>query len=253
MILKLKRKKRYKPLYKKFKQIFENVQSRKKLFFFRKKKWKDLVNRLKKQKLYYNRRKIFNPNGNTIIPLVEWRKPPKFKKRYNYHMKNAKKMNLFYGGLKKKYLRKLIRTIYRQKNNKTRSRILENVSFLFLDFMEKRLESVLRRSFFTRSIKGARQLIMHGHIRVNNQIIKHGSYILKKNDLIEINNKFHKQIARNIQRSRCWPTQPPLTSFITNYKTLQILYLKRSITDTFTNIFPFRINIRNIIKFYKYR
>jgi len=100
MILRLKRKQRYKPLYKKFKQVFENVQSRKKVYFFRKKKWKDFINRLKKQR-FYNRRPVFNHSGNTIVPLVEWRKPPKFENRYKYLMKNAKKMNLFYGGLKK--------------------------------------------------------------------------------------------------------------------------------------------------------
>jgi len=162
-------------------------------------------------------------------------------------------MNLFYGGLKKKYLRKLVRTIYRQKNKKIRSKILENISFLFLNFMEKRLETILYRSFFTRSIKGARQLILHGHVFVNNQKVKHGSYIIKKNDLIKIDPKFHKLISYNVKRSRCWPTQSRLNNFITNYKTLQILYLERSITDTFTNLFPFRINIRNVIRFYKYK
>ena len=244
------KKQRYKPLYKKFNQLFENVQSRQKIFNFKKNKWKALVSRLKKVNYYRKKNRVFNYNGNTIVPLVEYRKPPKFKKRYRYLMHAAKKINLYYGGLKKKYMRQLVKKIWRQKQKIKINKILARTEFYFLDLMERRLESVLHRSFFTQSIKNARQLILHGHVFVNNQIVKHGSYLLKENDIVEINSKFHEFIRFNIKKSKFWHIQQ--NSLIINYKTLQILYFNRSSLDTFSNIFSFRINIKNVIRYYRY-
>ncbi len=249
MVIKTNQKQRYKPLYKKFKQIFENVQLRRKLLNFKKKKWQALINRLKKLTYYRRKNRVFNHSGNVITPLIENRKSPKFKKKYKYLMHAAKKINLFYGGLKRKYLRKLIRTVWHKKK-KSKNQNLASVNFYFLDFMEKRLESVLYRSFFAQSIKSARQLILHGQVFVNNQRIKHGSYVLKKNDIININSKFHNFALLSIKKSKCWPTQ--LNSVIINYKILQIYYLGRPCTDTFSNLFPFRVNIKNVIKYYRY-
>lgn len=244
-------KRRYKPLYKKFNKLFENVQSRQKIFSFRKKKWEALVNRLKKTTHYRKKNKVFNSNGNNIVPLVEYRKTPNFKKRYKYLMHAAKKINLYYGGLKKKYMRKLIKRIWRQKQKQKINKNLARTEFHFLDFMESRLESILYRSFFTQSIKNARQLILHGHVFVNNQIVKHGSYLLKENDIIEINSKFHEFIRFNIKKSKFRHIQQ--NSFVINYKTLQILYFNRSSLDTFSNIFSFRISIKNVIRYYRYK
>lgn len=247
----IKKKKRYKPLYKKFKQVFENVQLRQKIFNFKKQKWKSLLERLKKAKYYYRKHKIFNHSGNTIVPLVIYRKPPRFQKRYKYLMNLSKKFKLFYGGFKKKYIRKQISFLFTKKTKKQKKNIiLGNIDYSFLNFMEKRLESVLYRSFFTKSIKTARQLILHGYVSVNNKTVRHGSYILKKYDLIEINTKFHDFILNNIKNLKCWPTQ--LNNLLINYKTLQIIFIDRPNLDTFTNLFPFKIPIKPIIKHFKY-
>lgn len=250
MTLRIIQKQRYKPLYKKFNQLFENVQSRQKILNFKKQKWQALISRLKKGTYYRKKNKVFNHSGNTIVPLVEYRKSPKFKKRYKYLMHAAKKINLFYGGLKEKYIRKVVKIIWRQNKNKRKSKILARAEFYFLDFMESRLESALCRSFFTQSIKNARQLILHGHVFVNKQKVKHGSYILKENDIIEVHPKFHEFIRFNVQKSKFWHTQQ--SSLIINYKTLQILYVNRLSLDTFSNLFSFRINIKNVIKYYRY-
>jgi ribosomal protein S4 len=252
MIIKIIKKNRYKPLYKKFHKLFENVQSRQKMLNFKKHKWQALLSRLKKQTFYRKKNKVFNHSGNTIVPLVEYRKPPKFKKRFKRLMHAAKKVNLLYGGLKKSYMRKLVKKILQQNKNKIKNKISALTDFYFLDFMEKRLESVLYRSFFTQSIKSARQLVLHGHVFVNNKIIKHGSYVLKENDVVEVNSKFHKLIKFNIaKRCKLWPAQLN-NSLIINYKTLQILYFNSPNLGTFSNFFSFRINIKNVIKYYRY-
>jgi ribosomal protein S4 len=243
-------KQRYKPLYKKFNLLFENVQSRQKIFNFKKHKWKALVSRLKKVNYYRRKNRVFNSSGNSIVPLAENRKAPRFKKRYRYLMHSAKKINLYYGGLKKKYMRKLVKIIWRKKKISSKSKILARTEFYFLDFMEKRLENILYRSFFTQSIKNARQLILHGHVFVNNQVVKHGSYVLKENDLIEISSKFHEFVRSKIKKSKFWYTQQ--NNIVVNYRTLQILYFNRSSLDPFSNLFPFRISIKNVLRYYRY-
>ena len=121
----------------------------------------------------------------------------------------------------------------------------------FLELMEKRLESVLYRSSFANSMRSARQLILHGNVYVNNRIIKHGSYILKKNDLITINKKCHFDVQKNIIYSDFWPFQ--LERFLVNYRTLQILYIGGdNALNNFSNLFPFGICIRDILNYYKY-
>jgi ribosomal protein S4 len=247
-------KKRYKPLYKKFNQVFENVQLRQKLLSFKKQKWKNLINRLKKANYYrkkYRKYKIFNHSGNSLVRLGSYRKSPQFKKNYKYLMKTTKKFKLFYGGFKKRYIRKQIHTLLSKKKiKKVKNKVLGNTNHSFLDFMEKRLETVLHRTFFTQSIKTARQLILHGYVFVNNRVIKHGSYILKKNDKITINSKLHTFILLNIKNSKCWPVQ--LSNLLINYKTLQIVYFDRYTSDNFINLFPFRIKTRDVIKHFKY-
>jgi len=258
MPLRIFQNRRYKPLYKRFKQLFENVQARQKLFYFKNQKWQALIERLKKRIFYRRkdgilvpRRRTFVNSGNNVVRHVVYRRTPKFKKRYKSLMYGAKKINLCYGGLKKKYMRRITKVIWRQKKIKlNHKKPLASTTFYFLDFMERRLESALYRASFTQSVKNARQLILHGHIFVNKRVVRHGSYILKENDIIEVDPKFHKFVIFNIKNSKCWPAQQ--NSFLVNYKTLQILYWSRSDQDTFLNLFLFPVSIKNVIKYYRY-
>ncbi len=59
-----------------------------------------------------------------------------------------------------------------------------------LEFLENRLDCIVFRLGFTKSITSAKQLINHNHIKVNNKIINFSNFICKKNDIITfINNK----------------------------------------------------------------
>lgn len=64
-----------------------------------------------------------------------------------------------------------------------------NAGQTFLAFLEMRLDNVIKRSGLTDSIKSARQLVVHEHIKVNGQKIKSPNYNLKVNDTIEIEPK----------------------------------------------------------------
>ena len=94
-----------------------------------------------------------------------------------------------------------------------------------LGFFESRLDTLLYRAKFSLSIKNARQLIKHGHVLVNNSIVRTPSYILKTDDLIEIahNIKTRKLVKTYINQSNFWPIPPK--HIAVNYNTLQIIFL----------------------------
>jgi len=60
--------------------------------------------------------------------------------------------------------------------------------------LERRLDSVVYRARFSTTVFSARQLINHGHVRVNGKKVNIGSYVVKEEDIIEIRDK-SKQLA----------------------------------------------------------
>ena len=63
-----------------------------------------------------------------------------------------------------------------------------------IGLLERRLDAVIYRAKFATTVFSARQLINHGHIRVNGKKVNIGSYIVKEEDSIEIRDK-SKQLA----------------------------------------------------------
>jgi small subunit ribosomal protein S4 len=55
-----------------------------------------------------------------------------------------------------------------------------------LKLCEMRLDNIVRRVGYALSIKTARQLVSHGHIKVNGKVVKIPSYILKEGDEISL-------------------------------------------------------------------
>ena len=55
--------------------------------------------------------------------------------------------------------------------------------------MERRLDTVVYRAKFAITVFSARQLINHGHIKVNGKKVNISSYLVKENDSIEIKDK----------------------------------------------------------------
>jgi small subunit ribosomal protein S4 len=58
-----------------------------------------------------------------------------------------------------------------------------------LRFLEVRLDNVVRRLGYAVSMKAARQLVNHGHIKVNNRCVSIPSYLCKPGDEISIDSK----------------------------------------------------------------
>ena len=224
--------KRFKPLYKKFIKLKENIQNRTKLLKFKKEKWKKFIQAYKNKLKKYKKFKL-KDQVQYVVSRYSSRKLS-YKKRYKNNTINIQKLKLFYGHLSRKYIKKILN----KKHNK------KNISYLKL--FETRLDTILYRSKFSISIKNARQLILHKKIFVNNKPIQIQSYIVKSGDLITINPKYTKLIRTNIQKSKIWPIPPK--HLIINYKTLQIIFGTLKNTN-FSQHF-YHLNLEQILESY---
>ena len=58
--------------------------------------------------------------------------------------------------------------------------------------LERRLDTVIYRAKFSPTVFAARQLINHGHIRVNKKKVNISSYLVKDTDVVEVREKSKK-------------------------------------------------------------
>lgn len=75
---------------------------------------------------------------------------------------------------------------------------------IFLQILESRLDNVVYRLGFAKSRAGARQLVSHGHIRVNGHKTDVSSFIVKEGDEIEVRERTSsRQLAtRSMEESQ---------------------------------------------------
>jgi small subunit ribosomal protein S4 len=75
---------------------------------------------------------------------------------------------------------------------------------IFLQMLETRLDSVVYRLGFAKSRAGARQLVSHGHVRVNGQKTDIASFIVKEGDEIDVRERTSsRQLAtRSMEESQ---------------------------------------------------
>ncbi len=71
----------------------------------------------------------------------------------------------------------------------------------FLKLLESRLDNLVYRMGLSRTRRGARQIVNHGHILVNGKKVDIPSYIAKPGDVISVkeNSKDHKSIKESLE------------------------------------------------------
>lgn len=217
------KKRRNKPLYKKLLPLRKNVQNRYKLLKFNKKKWQKfqrLISRLKKKKFY-------DPTTYFLSNFKNF-----FSRKFKYNLQNKQRLSLYYGKLRKSYLRKLVKsTLSEFKSENTHATVL------FIEKLEMRLDTALYRAYFSYSFNHARQLISHKKVYVNNKIVQRNSYLLKKGDIITFDVGIFSLITRNILKSKILFTPPK--HFYINYRTLQISVIEDIKVTNCSTYYPF--------------
>lgn len=230
----LKKKNRHKFFYKQLIKLKENIQNRKKSLSFKKKKWE------KFNEINYKKFKLKDANQYRVSQYPN--RFSSYTKCYKTTLMEIKKFKLFYGNLPKKLIKKFLSRILK-KNYK--NRIIE-----FLSHFERRLDIVLYRSFFARSIRESKQLIVHNKIFVNNKLITFSSYELKSGDMISINPLFFNYIEWNIKK--CLTEEILPKHLIINYRTLEIILGNMKNINFFSH-FLYYLNLEKIMTSYYYK
>jgi small subunit ribosomal protein S4 len=82
-----------------------------------------------------------------------------------------------------------------------------------LQLLERRIDNVVYRIGFASTRASARQLVAHGHIRVNNRRVTSPSYLVKAGDVIEIKNSAvsRRLVTKNLETAQIRPVPDWLT------------------------------------------
>jgi len=99
---------------------------------------------------------------------------------YGIQLEAKQKMKFYYGNINERQFRNIYLKAIQKKGNTT-----ENL----VGILERRLDTVVYRAKFATTVFSARQLINHGHIKVNDKKVNIPSYLVKAEDTIEIKSK----------------------------------------------------------------
>ena len=104
---------------------------------------------------------------------------------YGTQLEAKQKMKFYYGNMNERQFRNAYRKAIQKKGNTS-----ENL----IGFLERRLDIIIYRAKFATTVFSARQLINHGHIKINGKKVNIPSYLVRAEDTIEIKDK-SKEIA----------------------------------------------------------
>ena len=104
---------------------------------------------------------------------------------YGIQLQAKQKLKCYYGNMNERQFRNMYKKAIMKKGDTA-----ENL----IGLLERRLDAVVYRSKLSNTIFSSRQLINHGHVRVNGKKVNISSYQVKEEDNIEISDK-SKQLA----------------------------------------------------------
>ena len=104
---------------------------------------------------------------------------------YGVQLNAKQKLKSYYGNINERQFRNVYKKAMMKKGNSA-----ENL----IGLLERRLDAIIYRAKLATTIFSARQLINHGHVKVNSKKVNISSYLVKEEDSIEIRDK-SKQLA----------------------------------------------------------
>ncbi len=118
---------------------------------------------------------------------------------------------------------------------------------VLIELLERRLDNVVFRAGFARTIPGARQLVNHGHILINGKRVDIASYRVQKDEVITIHERSKgfasiaggKDIADSFQTPWLEVDRTTLTAKVT------------ALPDETAILFPLRVQL--VIEYYSQR
>lgn len=153
---------------------------------------------------------------------------------YGIRQTEKQKLKYHYSVLEKQFLRYLAEA----------NRRPGNTGETLLQLLERRLDNVIRRAGLARTVWAARQLVAHGHVRVNGRKTDRPSFNVKVGDVITIKEKTQK-LAREAMESLAGHEVASWIDVNPSELTIRIVALPTS------DQIPFDINPNLIVEFYR--
>ncbi|TVQ56335.1 MAG: 30S ribosomal protein S4 [Phycisphaerales bacterium] len=119
-----------------------------------------------------------------------------------------------------------------------------NTGEVLLQLLEQRLDNVVRRAGFTRTIWASRQMVVHGHVLVNGKKVDRPSYAVKPGDVISLRERIHK-VARENMESMAGHIVPSWMDVNPSELSAKVLALPSP------DQIPFDVNTNLIVEFYR--
>ena len=154
---------------------------------------------------------------------------------YGIRLNEKQKLRFHYNVLEKQF-RLLLAEAGRTKGN---------TGVLLLQLLELRLDNVIRRLGWSRSIWGARQIVGHGHILVNGKKVDIPSYRVKVGDEITVKKENGKKLIREALESLPGFEAPDWLTFDPSTLTAKVMSVPTQ------DQVPFDVNMNLIIEFYR--
>ena len=99
---------------------------------------------------------------------------------YGIQLRAKQKLKGYYGRITEKQFKRVYEEAVRQRGD---------TSEILIGLLERRLDAVVYRAKLAPTVFAARQLVSHGHLRVNGVKVNIPSYLCKVDDLIEVRNR----------------------------------------------------------------
>jgi len=99
---------------------------------------------------------------------------------YGTQLEAKQKLKFYYGNMNERQFRNVYRKALKKRGNTS-----ENL----IGLLERRLDTVIYRAKFATTVFAARQLINHGHIKVNGKKVNIPSFLVGEKDSIEVKDK----------------------------------------------------------------
>ncbi len=153
---------------------------------------------------------------------------------YGIRLNEKQKLRYHYGVLERQFRR------YMAEAQRSRG----NTGERLMQLLETRLDNVVRRAGVTRTVWASRQLVAHGHVKVNGRKVDRPSYELKVGDVVSFKPKVHALLKDNME-SIVGHNVSEWIEFTPAELTIRILAVPSS------EQVPFDINTNLIIEFYR--
>ena len=154
---------------------------------------------------------------------------------YGVRLNEKQKLRFHYNVMEKQFLRYITEGARRK----------GNTGDIVLNLLERRLDNVVRRLGWARTIWAARQFVAHGHLLVNDRKVDCPSYIVDPNDQITIKKDSGQKLVRENLESLPGHEVPAWLSF--DPSTLVATVVAQPTADQV----PFDVNMNLIVEYYR--